>query len=142
MIEKILNLNTILAIIIYKEYKESGIHFFTPDTFSQQLGYMNRPKDYVIKPHKHNLIPRKVTLTQEVLLIKTGKVRIDFYDSDQNYLESRILNSGDVILLAEGGHGFKMLKDSEIIEIKQGPYSEEEDKVHFDSIEETKIIIK
>lgn len=132
MIEEVKFNNLLLAIIIRANYHKEGISFFTPGDFSQQLGYMNRPKGYVIDPHVHNLIERKVTLTQEVLYIKTGKVRVDFYDDDRNYLESKIVAQGDVILLAAGGHGFEMLEDAEMIEIKQGPYCGDEDKVRFE----------
>jgi mannose-6-phosphate isomerase-like protein (cupin superfamily) len=132
MIEQIIHQETILAIIIRANYHKDGISFFTPGDFSQQLGYMNRPKGYVIDPHVHNLVERKVTLTQEVLYIKHGKVRVDFYDDDRNYLESRTVATGDVILLAAGGHGFEMIEDSEIIEVKQGPYCGDEDKVRFE----------
>jgi mannose-6-phosphate isomerase-like protein (cupin superfamily) len=136
MIEKVIHNDTILSIIIRKNYKADGIEFFTNDEHSQQLGYMNRPKGYIIKPHVHNLVPRKVVLTQEVLYIKSGKVRVDFYSDDKIYLESRDLEAGDVILLAAGGHGFKMLEDAEMIEVKQGPYSGAMDKVIFDPINE------
>jgi hypothetical protein len=136
MIEKIFHNNVILSIIIRRDFKANGIEFFTNDDHSQQLGYMNRPKDYIIKPHVHNLVPREVVLTQEVLFIKSGKVRVDFYDDDKIYLESRDLDAGDVILLAAGGHGFKMIEDSEIIEVKQGPYCGELDKVRFDPVQE------
>lgn len=139
MIERIFHNELLLAIIIGHQFKEDGISFFTDDTFSQQLGYMNRPKGYVIKPHRHNILAREVTHTQEVLLVKSGKIRVDFYDNAQNYLESRILEQGDVVLLAAGGHGFEMIEQSEIIEIKQGPYVGERDKVRFDHIEEHKI---
>lgn len=132
MVEKVTFKNLVLAIIIRSNYQKKGISFFTPGDFSQQLGYMNRPKGYVIEPHVHNLIERKVTLTQEVLYIKNGKVRVDFYDDDKNYLESKIVEKGDVILLAAGGHGFEMLEDAEMIEIKQGPYCGDEDKVRFE----------
>jgi mannose-6-phosphate isomerase-like protein (cupin superfamily) len=132
MIEEVKFNNTMLAVIIRSNYHKEGISFFTPGDFSQQLGYMNRPKGYVIDPHVHNLVERKVTLTQEVLYIKNGKVRVDFYDDDRNYLESKIVSTGDVILLAAGGHGFEMLEDAEIIEIKQGPYCGDEDKVRFE----------
>jgi mannose-6-phosphate isomerase-like protein (cupin superfamily) len=132
MIEEVIYQEKLLAIIIKANYKKEGIAFFTPGDFSQQLGYMNRTKGYVIEPHVHNLVERKVTLTQEVLYIKSGKVRVDFYNDQQSYLESRIVESGDVILLAAGGHGFEILEDSEMIEIKQGPYCGDEDKVRFD----------
>ena len=132
MIENIIHQQVTLAIIIRANYHKEGISFFTPGDFSQQLGYMNRPKGYVIEPHVHNLIERKVVLTQEVLYIKSGRVRVDFYDEDQQYLESKIIEKGDVILLAAGGHGFEMLEDAEMIEIKQGPYCGDEDKVRFE----------
>ena len=142
MVEQIKHKGSILSIIIRKNFEKDGIDFFTPDNFSQQLGYMKRPKDYIIPPHVHNIVPRDVQYTQEVLLIKNGKVRVDFYDDDKNYLESSILYAGDVILLAFGGHGFQMLEESEIIEIKQGPYVGEMDKVRFDPVSKTKLNIK
>jgi hypothetical protein len=141
MIDIIKRNNTILSVIIRENYRSEGIEFFTPDDFSQQLGYMNRKKGYSIPPHRHNIVERKVTLTQEVLYIKSGKVRVDFYDDEQVYLESRILNKGDVILLATGGHGFEMLEDSEMIEVKQGPYVGEEDKVRFTAANNKEVII-
>lgn len=131
-----------MGVIIRTEFKKDGIAFFTLDDFSQQLGYMNRPKDYVIPPHVHNLVERKVDLTQEVLFVKSGKVRVDFYDKEQNYLQSRILVKGDIVLLAHGGHGFKMIEPTEMIEVKQGPYCGELDKVRFNPVDESNIVIK
>jgi mannose-6-phosphate isomerase-like protein (cupin superfamily) len=130
------------AIIISNEFKKEGIEFFTPDDFSQQLAYMKRPQNYVIPPHVHNSVQRDVHLTQEVLFIKSGKVRVDFYDDDKNYLESTVVNKGDVVLLAFGGHGFEMLEESEIIEVKQGPYAGEMDKVRFEPVDTSKLIVK
>jgi hypothetical protein len=140
MLEIIKRGETTLSVIIRASYRSDGIQFFTPGDFSQQLGYMNRPKGYSIAPHRHNLVERKVSLTQEVLYVKSGKVRVDFYNDEQLYLESRVLEKGDVILLAAGGHGFEMLDDSEMIEVKQGPYCGEEDKVRFDSVPDHEII--
>lgn len=131
MIEYIKHLDLLLAIIIKHDFKEEGIKFFTPDDFSQQLGYMNRPKGYVIQPHVHNAVDRTVTLTQEVLFVKSGLVKIQFYTQEKEYLFDRILEAGDVILLSSGGHGFEMLEPTEMIEVKQGPYSGEQDKTRF-----------
>lgn len=142
MIEKVFDKDRLLSIIIRKNFMKEGIEFFTPNDFSQQLAYMNRPKDYFIEPHVHNIVPREVTLTQEVLFIKSGRIRVDFYDDDKNYIESRELKSGDIILLSAGGHGFKMLEPTEMIEVKQGPYAGENDKVRFNPIEEEKLKIK
>lgn len=124
----------VLAIIIRASFRKEGIEFFTPDTFSQQLGYMNRPAGYVIPPHVHNPVARQVQFTKEVLLIKSGRIRVDFYSEAQEYLESTILQQGDVILLAYGGHGFEMLEPSEMIEVKQGPYAGEGDKTRFEPV--------
>jgi len=142
MIQHIIHGNQLLSIIIRRNFEKDGIEFFTPDDFSQQLAYMKRPKDYVIPPHVHNPVLREVQLTQEVLFIKSGKVRVDFYDDDKNYLESTTVEAGDVILLAHGGHGFEMLEESEIIEVKQGPYAGEMDKVRFEPICKTQIKVK
>lgn len=136
MLENVIINNLMYATIIRREYKKDGIEFFTPNEFSQQLAYMSRAKGYCIPPHKHNVVPRVVTYTQEVLLIRTGKLRVDFYDDEKRYLESRVLNSGDIILLAQGGHGFSMLEDTEIIEVKQGPYAGDKDKERFEGIDE------
>jgi len=134
MTENIVHAGRTLAVLLHAGYLEDGIRFFTPDDFSQQLGYMNRPQGYVIPPHVHNPVRREVQYTKEVLFIKSGKVRVDFYDDDQTYLESRILHQGDVLLLAFGGHGFEMLEPTEIIEVKQGPYAGEADKTRFKGI--------
>lgn len=131
-----------LAYILRARYIADGVKFFTPSEFSQQLGYMNRPYGYVIPPHVHNPVARKVQYTKEVLFIKSGRVRVDFYDEDQSYLESRILETGDVILLAYGGHGFEMLEPTEMIEVKQGPYAGDQDKTRFEGISADQAVIK
>ena len=122
-----------LAIIIRREFKSEGIQFFTPNTFSQQIGYMNRPSGYKIAPHLHRPVMRKIEYTNEVLFIKKGKLRVDFYNDEKLFVTSCLLFEGDVILLIHGGHGFEMLEDTEIIEVKQGPYSGDLDKLRFDS---------
>ena len=142
MLESIENAGRTLAVLLRTNFQAEGIQFFTPGDFSQQLGYMNRPQGYVIPPHVHNPVPREVQYTKEVLFIKSGRVRVDFYDDDQTYLESRVLESGDVILLAFGGHGFQMLEPTEMIEVKQGPYAGEQDKTRFEGISADQAIIK
>ncbi len=134
MIEEIVHNTVLLAIIIRSGYSQPGISFFTPDDFSQQLAYMHHPAGKAIQPHLHNPVPREVNYTQEVLFIKRGRLRVDFYDDSKNYLESRVLESGDVILLATGGHGFEVLEEIEMIEVKQGPYAGDRDKTRFAGI--------
>ena len=130
-IEQITHLEQILAIIINHNFKENGIHFFTPNEFSQQLAYMNHPAGKIIEPHFHNPIERSVVYTQEVLLIKKGILKVNFYDNQQQFLFHRILTQGDIILLASGGHGFEVIEEIEMVEIKQGPYQGDSDKTRF-----------
>lgn len=131
-----------IAIIIRNEYNCEGVDFITPEDYSQQVAYMHHPAGKVIDAHVHNLVHRNVVMTQEVLVIKKGKLRVDFYDDYQDYLESTILEQGDVILLVSGGHGFVVLEDVDMIEVKQGPYSGEKDKIRFTGIGEETVLYK
>tara|TARA_B100001059_G_C17555643_1_gene437481 strand:- start:226 stop:621 length:396 start_codon:yes stop_codon:yes gene_type:complete len=123
--------NNILAILIRKNFEKDGINFFTPNSYSQQLGAMKHKKGHIIKRHTHKYNERLVVQTQEVLIIKKGVLKVDFYDVKLNYFDSKILNEGDLILLASGGHGFEVIEDLEMFEIKQGPYDEDKDKELF-----------
>jgi mannose-6-phosphate isomerase-like protein (cupin superfamily) len=119
------------ALIVRNEFSQPGINFFTPGDLSQQLAYMCHPAGKVIEAHFHNPVPRTVTYSQETLFIKRGRLRVDFFDDKQNYLESRELKAGDVILIVKGGHGFQVLDELEMIEVKQGPYAGDQDKTRF-----------
>ena len=142
MIEKIIKNGILLAMIIRSDFDEPGIHFFTEPDFSQQLAFMKHPKGKIIDPHIHNPVPREVHYTQEVLFIKKGKLRVDFYDENKRYLESKVLEPGDVILLTTGGHGFEVLEEVSMIEVKQGPYAGEHDKTRLKQSDNSKVLIK
>ena len=143
MIEKIKYKGKLFALIVSGKYRsKKGITFFTPDQATQQFGYMNHRKGYIIKPHKHKKRLTKILSTTEVILLLKGILRVDFYSQQKKYLFSKILKEKDIILLVHGGHGFKVVKDVEMIEIKQGPYSLAKDKIKFDKIDERKIRIK
>ncbi len=122
----------VLAMIIKNDFSCDGINFITPNDYSQQLAYMHHNKGHVILPHIHNEVKREIYYTKEVLVIKKGKLRCDFYDDNKQYLKSVIINDGDIILLVSGGHGFTCLEETTMIEIKQGPYAGDEDKTRFE----------
>ncbi len=134
MTERITCGDELLAVILPHTFTEPGIHFLTPGDLSQQLAYMRHPAGKVIEAHVHNPVPREVHYSQEVLMIRKGRLRVDFYDEDRHYLESRVLEAGDTILLITGGHGFEVLEEVEMIEVKQGPYVGEGDKTRFPGI--------
>src|ERR1700730_2889494 len=142
MIEKIVHNDILFALIVRTTFTADGIKFFTPDEFSQQLAYMKRPVNWRIDPHVHNPVMRSVEYTHEVLFIKSGKVRVDFYEDAKSYIESRILYPGDVILLAHSGPGFTMLEESEMIEVKQGPSPGDADKTRFSGIGDAGVKIR
>ena len=127
-VERIEHDGEMLALIVRDEFRNPGVTFFTPNELSQQLAFMRHPAGKRIAPHIHNAVPRTVAYTQETLFIKRGRLRVDFFDPAQNYLESRELGPGDVLLLIKGGHGFEVLDDVEMIEVKQGPYAGDRDK--------------
>jgi len=141
MIERLTHNGQLLAIIVRGAFNEPGIHFFTEPEFSQQLGYMRHPAGKIIQPHVHNPVSREVHYTQEVLFLRCGKLRVDFYSDDREYLESRILKGGDTILLATGGHGFEVLEEIEMLEVKQGPHVGESDKTRFVPLDNAKLKI-
>ena len=136
-LEYIYNGDELYCVIIRDNFCSDSISFFTPDNFSQQLGYLPHKKGKIIKPHYHKQNKREVLYTQEVLIIRKGRVKVNLYDLKYEYIRSEVLNSGDVILLCGGGHGFEMLDDVVMIEIKQGPYNgESNDKERFEGIEQ------
>ena len=143
MIEKIIHKRKLLALIVRGKYrKKKGITFFTPNEATQQFGYMKHKKNHLIKPHLHRKRITKISYTTEVILLLKGVLRVDFYNLFQKYLFSKILRKKDIIMLVHGGHGFKILKDIEMLEIKQGPYSLIKDKIKFKNVDEKKIKIK
>lgn len=139
---KVTRRNSLLAIIVKAGFKRDGLKFFVPDEYPQQLAYMKRPKGYEITPHIHRPVLRKIKFAQEVLFVKSGKVRVDFYDKKRQYAESRVVTKGDTVFLAFGGHGFKFMKDSEMIEVKQGPFLKGAQPVRFEPVMKEKMRLK
>ncbi len=130
-----------IALVIKNNYRNDGIKFFTQDDSAQQIAFMSHPKDTIIKAHVHNEVERCVSFTQEVLIIKKGKLRLDLYSQEKEYIESTILEQGDIVFLPYGGHGLKCLEDVSMVEVKQGPYLGVNDKVRFPEIEDEKVVI-
>jgi hypothetical protein len=122
------------SIVLRGSYKNESVSFFTPENFSQQLGYIPHAKGDLVKPHEHRLQQRITHNTQEVLVVTKGRVKVNFYDGDHRPVFSEILNTGDIILLCSGGHGFEFLEDTIMIEVKQGPYSGDHDKLTFEEM--------
>ena len=143
MITRIQHKKKLFALIVNSNYKKKrGVNFFSSNDLPQQFGYIYQKKNHVIQPHKHNKRATKVFITSEVLIILKGIIRVDFYDLKQKYLFSKILKKGQIIFLLHGAHGFKVIKEVQMIEVKQGPVKKNMDKIRFLPISENKIKIK
>ena len=143
MIEKVKYKKKLYALIVRGKYRNKrGINFFTPKEATQQFGYMKHKKGHIIQPHQHRKRLTRIMTTTEVILLLKGSLKIDFYNEKRKYLLSKILNEKDIVMLVDGGHGFKVIKDVEMIEVKQGPYNLIKDKVKFSGIYEKNIKIK
>ena len=143
MITKIHHKKKLYALIVNNNYRQmKGINFFSSNDLPQQFGYIYQKKNHVIQPHKHNKRLTKILITTEVIILFKGILRVDFYDNKKKYLFSKKIYAGDIIMLVNGGHGFKVLKDVEMIEVKQGPYSLSADKTKFNKVDEKKIRLK
>lgn len=131
-VEEIYDGDELIAIIMRGSLRTAGVSFYSPNHFSQQLGFIHHGAGHRIVPHVHNPVPREVMYTQETLFVREGRLRVDLFSDSREYLTSRVLSGGDAILLSTGGHGFEILDESSLIEVKQGPYAGEGDKTRFD----------
>tara|TARA_B110000444_G_C18387713_1_gene387837 strand:+ start:122 stop:538 length:417 start_codon:yes stop_codon:yes gene_type:complete len=118
----------------YTNKKFKGIKFFTSSDLNFQVGLMAHHKNHIIKPHFH--INRKKIIKQmsELLIIFSGTLKVFFYNKKKIKTKTVILNKKDMILLISGGHGFKVLKKLEMLEIKQGPFVGEKDKIRLEKL--------
>ena len=132
--------NENLALIVRGSYFPSGVEFVTPPELSQQLALMYRPTGDTIDSHTHLPVGRNVTGTQEVIIMRSGKLRLDLYEEDQRYISSVLLEQGDIALLVAGGHGFSVIEEAFFLEVKQGPFSPEADKTRFPETHSDQIV--
>ena len=122
MIEKIEWQGKLLALIVRHRFDNEGVNFVTEENSPLQVGVLKHPQGFRIKPHIHRASKKIITTVQEVLHVEYGRVGVNFYGVNGEQIESAVMNMGDTILLIAGGHGFDILEDSKIIEVKQGPY--------------------
>ena len=135
-VERIAHGRDVLAVIIPSGFSSEGIQFFTPKDYSQQLGFIRHTAGKRVQEHTHKPQDRIITYTQEVLFVRRGRVKVNLFDKKKRFVAERVLSNGDIILLVSGGHVFEFLEDTELIEVKQGPYLEKDDKERFDGVYE------
>lgn len=134
------NNDNLLAIIVSNETVSEGIKFFTSEDNNLQVGMLGYTTGTRVDAHLHKDNIRTIKGTQEVVIIKKGQYRADFYDEEKIYIKSYILKQNDVIIFIQGCHGFKSIEDVELIEIKQGPFLKDHDKTRFKGIEDEEVV--
>jgi len=131
LIEKIIWQDTPLAYIIRSEMNPTETTFLTPPEFKQQVGYVVYPAGGKIQRHVHRSLERHLVGTSEVLIVRRGRCEIDIYNNERELVATRQLHQGDIMLMVDGGHGFRMIEDTVFLEVKQGPYTGLEEKERF-----------
>lgn len=131
LIERITYNDKPLAYIIRASFLPDKTTFLTPPDYKQQVGYIVYPAGGEIKRHVHRPLERHLVGTSEVLVVKKGRCEIDIYNNDRELVATRELHEGDVMLMVGGGHGFRMLEETVLMEIKQGPYTGIDEKERF-----------
>jgi len=120
----------VLAYIARAERLEHT-QFLTPDECNLQVGHVVYPAGSEITRHMHLPLERHVVGTTEVLLVERGRCEVDVYDCDRRVAATRELRTGDILIAVSGGHGFRILDDTILLEVKQGPYPGGAEKERF-----------
>lgn len=130
-VDCILTGEQLLAIVISRQFEPKETQFITSPQDLQQVGFIKYPQGGTVPSHYHTALERHIVGTPETLLVRSGKVEASLYDNEQVLVTRRILEAGDIVVLISGGHGFKMLEDTVLLEVKQGPYTGLTEKVRF-----------
>jgi uncharacterized protein YjlB len=131
LVERISHNGQQLVCVIRAELRPQATRFITEDDLTQQVGFVVYPKGGEIARHSHLPIERRIVGTSEVLIVRKGRCEIDVYTEDGVHVGMRELRTGDIVLISAGGHGFRMLEDTILLEIKQGPYTGLAEKEYF-----------
>jgi hypothetical protein len=119
------------CIIIRADYKPTGTSFITSPDLAQQVGFVVYPAGGVIKRHIHKTVDRQNCSSSEALYVREGRLEIDIFDQNRRLLATRELHAGDFVLMVSGGHGFRVLEATILLEVKLGPYAGAADKELF-----------
>mgnify|MGYP001186537872 CR=1 FL=1 len=119
------------AIVIRDARSAPGVNFITDGRAILQVGTMRHPTGHKIQPHRHLPYKRNTEGTQEVLFLRSGVLKVSFFCEKFKEVGNILLNTGDTIILMGGAHGFEIIEEVDMIEVKNGPYASFEDKERF-----------
>ena len=126
----------IYAYVISGEYVADGVEFLTEEESEFQLGIMTRNQDTPVFPHRHNPIERHIATTSEFLYFRQGSAQVSLRSTESAAPVTIILKASDSILFTGIGiHGIVFSDETQLIEIKQGPFDPRLDKVYLSHLE-------
>ena len=117
--------------IIRAEPAPDSSVFYTPDDLHLQVGKIVYPANGKVARHRHKPIRRTIAGCSEVLVVQKGRMILDIYADDRTIHSSQEIGPGDVVILMAGGHGFRFLEDTVLLEVKQGPYHGDGEREFF-----------
>jgi hypothetical protein len=122
-VEEIVSGGRTLAYLVRGSAAPAATTFVTPPELAQQVGFVVYPRGGAVSRHRHVPIERHITGTPEVILVRSGRCELDIFDDDRAHVATHTLSAGDLMIMTGGGHGFRMLEDTVLLEVKQGPYT-------------------
>ena len=116
--------NRILARLVEPADWQRGLGFFSKDQEFIQVGTWFYDKGKQLQNHVHNEFSRTAYRTYEVVYMVSGRMKVNLYTLEKEYVESFDIKEGDLLILLESGHGYEILEDNtKVLEIKNGPFS-------------------
>ena len=112
----------LLAYVVRRQVSPGATTFVTRPELNLQVGFIVYPAGGEVQPHAHRPVDRRIVGTSEVLIVKRGRLVVDVYNDENQLVASPVLETGDLIVVMGHGHGCRMLEDTVLLEVKQGPY--------------------
>lgn len=131
VVEAIGSEGRVYCYIVRQDSTLASTTFVTPDDATLQVGFVVHAAGSEVRRHYHLPLERRIVGTPEVLVVRSGRCEMDVYDDDQRLVASKELGVGDVMVMVGGGHAFRMLDDTVLLEVKQGPYFGTHEKTYF-----------
>jgi hypothetical protein len=130
-LERITSGDDVLALVVRASHRPAATTFLTDPEHVQQVGFVVYGRGGEVARHAHLPVERRIVGTPEVIVVRAGRCELDVFDDRRELVATRELREGDVMVMLGGGHGFRMLEDTVLLEVKQGPYGGEAEKERF-----------
>jgi hypothetical protein len=132
-IKRLYDGDALCAIHVTNDEWKDGLNFFSQDADFIQAGTWQYPQGKELATHQHLPAERIAGWTQEVVYVKSGRLKATVYGLQQQKLGEFEASPGDILIMLQGGHGYSILEDgTQILEVKNGPYpGAERDRFRF-----------